>query len=85
MGTLIYAMCALTSLACFAFLWRSWRRTRAALLFWSGLCFALLTANNLLLVVDKVVLPEVDLRMARLAVAAVAIAVLLFGLVWGED
>jgi hypothetical protein len=67
-------------------LWRGWRAGGNRLLFWSALCFAGLTVNNLLLVIDKVVLPtEVDLQIPRLLSAFVSVSLLLFGLVWEED
>ncbi len=84
MAQLIYALCALTSLACAVLLLRSYARTRYRLLFWSGLCFAGLTANNLLLVLDRIVFPAVDMSMWRLAAALVAVTLIVFGLVWEE-
>ncbi len=86
MAALIYSLCALTSFGCLVLLWRSYLATGARLLFWSALCFLLLAANNVLLVVDKLVLPvEVDLSLWRLGAALAAVALLLFGLVWEED
>jgi len=86
MATVIYSLCALTSLTCLVLLWRSYRATRARLLFWSALCFLLLTVNNVLLVLDKVVFPvEVDLSAWRLGAALAAVALLLYGLIWEED
>lgn len=85
MAALIYSLCALTSLAAFVLLIRSWRATRFRLLFWSALCFAALTVNNVLLVVDKLVLPLVDLSMPRLLAALAGVLLLLFGLVWEEE
>lgn len=86
MAPVIYSLCALTSLACFVLLWRGWRAGGNRLLFWSALCFAALTANNLMLVIDKVVLPtQVDLQFARLASAFLAVSLLLYGLVWEEE
>lgn len=85
-AAIIYSLCALTSIACLVLLWRSWRATRARLLFWSALCFAGLSVNNVLLVLDRVVWPvEVDLTTARLVSGLAAVAMMLFGLVWGED
>ena len=84
MGSLIYFMCALTAFACFVLLWRSWRANRAPLLFWSGLCFAGLTLSNVLLVADKLFVAQ-DLTPYRLAVTLVAVSLLVFGLVWGDD
>jgi hypothetical protein len=86
MGPIIYFLCALTALACFALLWRGWRSNGAALLFWSALCFAGLTLSNVLLVIDKLVLPdEVDLTPLRLTITLAATLLLVFGLVWGDD
>jgi hypothetical protein len=42
------------------------------LLFWSALCFAVLSLNNFLLVIDRLVLPLVDLTPWRLAAALAA-------------
>jgi hypothetical protein len=86
MANLIYALCALTSATCLVLLWRSYLRSRSRLLFWSGWCFLLLTVNNVLLVFDKIVFPvEVDLKMWRLAAALLAVLLLLYGLVNGEE
>jgi len=85
MAPIIYFLCMLTSLACFALLLRGWRKSRSRLLFWSALCFAGLTVNNFLLVIDKLVLPAVDLSLPRLTVALVAPLLLLFGLIWEEE
>jgi hypothetical protein len=57
-------------------------RSRYRLLLWSGLCFAGLTASNLLLVFDKVVFPTlVDLQIWRTGIALAAMTVLLYGLI----
>lgn len=86
MAALIYSLCALTSITCLVLLWRSWRASGARLLFWSALCFGALSVNNVLLVVDRVVLPtEVDLYLWRLGWAFAAVLLLLFGLVWEDD
>jgi hypothetical protein len=86
MAALIYSLCALTSLTCLVLLWRSYLGTGSRLLFWSAACFLLLTVNNALLVLDKVVFPvEVDLSLWRLAAALAAVLLLLFGLVWEEE
>lgn len=82
MSAVIYSLCALTSVACAWFLLRAYARTRHRLLFWSGLCFVMLTASNVLNIFDRFVFPDVDLAPGRLATALVAIALLLFGLIW---
>ncbi len=86
MSAIIYSLCALTALGCAILLARGYRRSRYRLLFWSGLCFAGLTVNNLLLVIDKVALPpEQDLAVARTLVALGSMIILLFGLIWDSD
>ncbi|HWI81284.1 DUF5985 family protein [Ramlibacter sp.] len=86
MAVLIYSLCAITCLAAFALLLRAWSATRTRLLLWSALCFAGLTINNILLVLDKLVFPtEVDLSTWRLVTALVAVLLLLFGLIWEEE
>lgn len=82
LAALIYLLCAFTALLCAVLLFSAWRRDGYRLLFWSGLCFAGLTLNNVLLVVDKLVVPEMDLSPLRSAVALAALSLLLFGLIW---
>jgi hypothetical protein len=53
---------------------------------WSGLCFAGLALSNALLFVDLVLLGETtDLYPCRLGTAAVAMALLVYGLVWETE
>lgn len=85
--TAVYTLCFLTSTACAWLLGRSYRRTGARLLLWSGACFGLLAANNLLLVIDLLVFEGVDLRLGRLLLALAAVSVIVFGFIWdiGEE
>jgi hypothetical protein len=85
MAAIIYLLCALTALTCTYLLIRAYSRGRYKLLLWSGLCFAGLTINNLVLVLDKLVLTSVDLSIWRTSVALVAMAVLLYGLIWDAE
>jgi hypothetical protein len=85
MGAVIYSLCALTAALCAVLLLRGYSRTRTRMLFWSGLCFAGLTLGNIVLVLDRIVFPAVDLTTARLAVSLVALLLLIYGLVMGED
>ncbi len=82
MAELVYMLCLLTSTACAALLIRSYVQTRTRLLLWSSLCFAGLAANNALLFVDRVLVPDVDLSLWRSLVALISIAILVFGLIW---
>lgn len=82
MAEIVYILCALASLLCAFLLIRSYRATRTPLLLWSSLCFVGLALNNVLLVVDLIVAPSIDLSLYRTAVALAALLLLLFGLVW---
>ena len=79
---LVYLLCFLTSSACAWLLARSYRRTGARLLMWSALCFLLLAANNFVVILDLLVLPTMDFRLARLLLALSAVGVLLIGFIW---
>jgi len=82
MAAIIYGMCALTALLCAVLLLAAYSRSRYRLLLWSGLCFAGLTANNLLLIADKLIFPMTDLSVLRSSVALLSLSLLLFGLIW---
>jgi hypothetical protein len=82
MGPLVYGLCALASFACAIVLWRSYRRRAERLIFLTGLCFAGLTVHNLLLFVDLVMAPALDLGTVRSAVGLASMAMLLFALIW---
>jgi hypothetical protein len=81
----IYSLCTLTSLACAWLLLASYRRTRYRLLFWSGWSFVAMTVNNLFLLLDKIVFPDVNLLPARLIAALVSMLLLLYGLIYEKE
>ena len=81
----VYMLCLFTSVVCALLLVRAFRRQRTRLLLWSAACFATLSLNNLLLVLDVLVFPHVDLRLYRAAVTFVALGFLLYGFVWESD
>lgn len=83
--TTVYVLCFLTSAACAWLLGRSYLRTRARLLLGSSICFILLALNNLALVVDLVVFPNLDLRVLRLVLALAAVCALLFAFIWNLE
>lgn len=78
----VYVLCFLTSTACAWLLGRSYARTGARLLLWSSICFAFLAGNNLVLVLDLVLYPHLDLRVLRLLLALAAVVALIWGFVW---
>lgn len=82
----VYLLCFATSLVCALMLGRSYLRSNASLLFWSSICFVLLALNNLVMVIDILVVPAIDLQVPRLLLSLAAVATLLFGFIWnGED
>jgi hypothetical protein len=84
-NTLLISLAVLASLTCMALLFRAYARSGVRLLLWSALCFVFLTANNLLIFLDLVVLPEVDLRLYRLAATLVGVLFLLYGFIWEAE
>jgi hypothetical protein len=82
LAVLVYILCALTSLACALLLMRGYLRSRVRLLFWSGLCFIGLAINNIVLFIDLVIFPDLDLAMVRNVSALLGLIILLYGLIW---
>lgn len=79
---ILYVLAILASFTCMALLFRGYARRRVRLLFWSGLCFVGLTANNVLLFCDNVIFPQADLRLPRLLAALAGLACLLYAFIW---
>ena len=78
----VYVLCAITSAVCATLLIRSYKRTHVRLLLWSAICFVGLALNNVLLCVDLLVVPTVDLSPWRSATALCGMVALVVGLVW---
>jgi hypothetical protein len=79
--SVVYVLCALTALVAAVLLLRGFTRSRAVLLLWCGLFFVAMTLENLLLFVDLVIVPEVDLELSRHTIALVGTVLLVLGLV----
>jgi len=82
MAEIIYILCALFSACCAYLLFRHADPAGSRLIFWSGVCFGGLALQNVMLVIDLVMLPEVELVIWRTALALLAMAALLFAFVW---
>ena len=82
---IVYLLCFATSSACALLLARSYRRSGMRLLLWSTLCFALLAANNLFVIVDLLLIQDIDFGLVRLMLSLTAVAVLLFGFIWDME
>lgn len=85
MAAAIYTLCALTAAVCAYLLLLAYSRGGYRLLLWSGLCFVGLTLNNILLVVDKLMLPLIDLSVWRTLMSLAAMIILLYGLIWDTE
>ena len=85
MAKAVYLLCALTSIVCAALLLRQYRRRRSRLLLWSSLCFIGLAGSNILLVVDLLIFPAVDLELWRGLAVLLSLGLLVIGLVWDAE
>jgi hypothetical protein len=79
MAIAVYALCALTSLACTLLLWRAYANEKVSLLLWTALCFGGLALNNALMFFD--VLYHLDIGTWRKLPALVGVALLLHGFI----
>jgi Family of unknown function (DUF5985) len=82
LSTVVYVVSFAASSACAWLLVRSYLRSRTRLLLWSVACFVCLAVNNLLVIVDLVIFPEIDFGLARQAVALIGISALIYGFIW---
>ena len=85
MSAVVYVLCALTSVACAVLLLRAYAQRRVNLLFWSGLSFIGFALGNLFLVIDRLMIPMVDLRLFRSVPVLAGLIVLIYGLVWDSE
>jgi hypothetical protein len=72
----------LTTLLCAGLLLRAYQNVRKRLLLWSGLCFVGLAISNILRIADVRIFIAADLYTYRLGATAIAMGLLLWGLVW---
>lgn len=86
MAGVMYGLCALTALACAVLLLRAYRASQSPILWWSGLCFCGLMISNVVLVLDKLVVPaDLDLRPVRLVATLLSMGLLLYGLIYRSE
>lgn len=82
-ASVVYLLCAVTSVLCTTLLSLKYRRTRVPLLFWSSVCFAGFAVGNVLLFVDLVLLPtSTNLLIFRTVPTFFGLCCLIWGLVW---
>ena len=78
-AAVVYSLCLLASAVCAGLLIRAWRQSRSRLLLWTAAGFVFLALNNLMLVADMVIFPDVNLWPWRQAASLLAVGVLLYG------
>jgi hypothetical protein len=84
-ATVVYLLCLATSLTVALLLLRSFMRFRTRILAWCAACFVLLALNNLFVVLDMLVFPDLDLSLPRLILNVLAVGTLMYGFVWELD
>ena len=72
----------LTTILCAVLLLRAYQNVRKRLLLWSGLCFVGLAVANALRIADLRIFLALDLYTYRLGTTAIAVGLLLWGLIW---
>lgn len=81
----IYSLCLLTSLGCATLLIVNYRRNATRLALWTAACFVLLAISNLLVVIDVLILPSVNLLAARKLTSLMAAGILVVGFIWEAE
>lgn len=85
MGPAVYIFGVLVTLTCGVLLTRAYHSVGKRLLLWSAVCFYFLALSNLIVFLDLIVFPDVDLYRWRLITAAIGMLILLYGLIWEGD
>jgi len=83
--TAVFVLIFVTCVVCLVLLVIAYRRTHMRLLLWSAICFVFLAINSMLIVLDLLLLPNVDLQLYRHIATLAAVSVLLFGFIWDVD
>ena len=78
----VYLLCFLSSGLCAYLLVTAFVRGEEKLLLWSAICFCLLAINNLLVFVDIIILPNLDLTWWRSLTSLTAVSALIYGFIW---
>ena len=85
MAGIIYGLCAFTAFVCSWLLLQAYRRSRYRLLLWGGLCFVMLTLNNILVILDELIIHSMDFSTWRLVTGFAGMLILLYGLIWEDE
>lgn len=82
MAAAVYILGALVTFICAVLLLKGYLAGRQRLLLWSSLCFFGLAISNLLVFLDLIIFPDINLYRFRLISAAVSMLLLVYGLIW---
>jgi len=82
MAEAVYFLCTLLSFGCTYLLHRAYLDTGMPLLFWSAVCFVGFAFNNIFLLADLILEPQIDFAVARNLSALIGVTLLLYGLLW---
>ncbi|MGE3262733.1 MAG: DUF5985 family protein [Bacteriovoracia bacterium] len=80
-ASIVYLLCALTSVGCAWLLYSNFNEKKSKLLFWSATCFLGLAVSNVGLFVDLVMAKGHDLFLLRTIPALVGAYLLIWGLI----
>ncbi len=81
-AAVVYILCLASSATCAVLLVRSYAAGRNRLLLWSAICFLLLAVNNLAVVIDILLLPDLDLSEIRILTSLGGVGALLYGFIF---
>jgi hypothetical protein len=82
MATVVYFLCALMSGTCAVLLLKRYLANKSPLLFWAMISFSGLFLSNLLLVLDFVYFPSIDLYPVRAVTTLASLGFMIFGFIW---
>ena len=82
MDKIVYLLCIATSVLCAVMLLRGFRRSGTRLLLWSAICFVLFAVSNVLIYVDLIMFPDVEIFIFRNVLTLSGLTILLYGLIW---
>lgn len=77
----IYSLCTIVAFFCSVKLFKAHKESSYGLLYWSGMCFALLALTNAFVILDKLIMPFIDLHAVRLSITLLGMGVLIYGLI----
>jgi hypothetical protein len=78
---IVYGLCALTSGICVLLLFRGYLKTKMKLLLWSTVCFLCLMLSNILVYVDLIIYPDIDLFLVRNCLVTLGLGILIHGMI----